>query len=272
LATVLSEAGNALKNLYFCSLILAPMEHPLRTLQHDAADPIGALQQEIAVLESSIEGIRKEVGVFENQLHSRLDREISRIRELTELYKRQKQEKKAKRLEQKKRGKNWVEPRPLPQRPPARDVSPSAPTKEQQALKRLYREAVVQVHPDKLMQAGGGTDRIARATALTAHLNALYKRGDLEEMLLFWEQIVGNTASLLESGGQQPPIDGALRLETLKRKKEHLVLQLEQLKNSYSYQVLTTYENPLSFIDELYLQFMERIKQLEKRTRSKGSK
>jgi hypothetical protein len=248
------------------------MKHPLRTLQHDAADPIRVLQQEIAVLEASIEGIRKEVGAFETQLHSRLDREISRIRELTDLYKSQKQEKKARRLEQKKRGKNWVEPRPLPQRPLAREGSPASPAEEQQALRRLYREAVVQVHPDKLMRAGGGPDRIARATALTAQLNALYKRGDLEEMLLFWEQIAGSTASLKESGGPKPPIDGALRLEALKRKKENLATQLEQLKNSYSYQVLTTYENPLSFIDELYLQFMERIKQLEKRTRSKGGK
>lgn len=229
-------------------------------------DSISGLQEEIAVLEASFAKTKQELSTFEGKIHARLDKEIARVRELTELYKQQKREKKAKRLEQKKRGKNYVEPRQttLPDKPGA--VEAPVDPEQQRELKRLYKEAVVHVHPDKLMHSGE-QDRIARANAITAQLNGIYKRGDLEELINFYEAILSGDALAEKGTSPEVLVDPRLRQQSLRKKKVALLAQLEQLRRSYTYTVLITYENPLHFIDELYLQFQERIKQLEKRTR-----
>lgn len=231
-------------------------------------EPVAQLQREIAALEAELERLKQETGAFESEIHSRLNRQIARVRELSELYKKRKKEKKAKRLEQKKRGKNYKEPKQLqPNREP-KEAEAALNDDEQQALKRLYREAVVQVHPDKVSQAGD-EDRILHATSITARLNDIYKRGDLDELINFYQTIVSGS----QVPGLNTPVeergDPKIRLASLKRKKEAVMMQLEQVRNSYSYTVLQTYENPLSFIDELRLQFEERIIQLEKRTRKR---
>ena len=234
-------------------------------------DPIGSLQGEIAVLEAELENIKKNLGAFERQIHARLDREIARVQELTDLYKQQKKEKKAKRLEQKKRGKNYREPKQLiHHRDAQEEEGATLNLEEQKALRRLYKEAVVQVHPDKIMHSGEHV-RIQNANAITAQLNAIYKRGDLEELINFYQYIMGGNASHEINNGTEVIPDSKLRLESLIKKKEGVLKQLEQLKSSYTYHVLMTYDSPLSFIDELHFQFMERIKQLEKRTRKARS-
>lgn len=244
------------------------MDQSLRKKEDSLVEPVAQLQREIAALEAELERLKEETRAFESEIHSRLNRQIARVRELSELYKKRKKEKKAKRLEQKKRGKNYKEPKQLqPNREP-KEAEAALNDDEQQAFKRLYREAVVQVHPDKVSQAGD-EDRILHATSITARLNDIYKRGDLDELINFYQTIISGSQVPGLNTPVEERVDPKIRLASLKRKKEVVMMQLEQVRNSYSYTVLQTYENPLSFIDELRLQFEERIIQLEKRTRKR---
>jgi hypothetical protein len=248
-------------------LKLPKMNQSLRKEHASAGDPINRLQQEITDLEAALHSVKQELGAFERQIQARLQRELARVQELAALYKKQKKDKKAKRLEQKKRGKNYREPTQLLAQPEHLPKAPATSTEEAQELKRLYKEAVVQVHPDKFMHAGE-EDKVQRATSLTAQLNGIYKRGDLEELILFYQAIIsGNTVPEADNRPEPVGVDPALRMASLKRKKETLAAQLEKIKKSYTYNVLITYENPLLFIDELYLHLLDRIKVLEKRTR-----
>ena len=244
------------------------MRQLINNQQDSTDDPMSSLQMDIVKLEADYNKVNKELRDFEAKIHIRLDKQIIRIRELFELYKKQKREKKAKRLEQKKRGKNYKEPKQVIHHLEPEGNSSTLSLDEQRELKRLYKEAVVQVHPDKFIHSGEH-DKIQRANAITAQLNGIYKRGDLEELINFYQYIIsGNT--VFETGlSPEPAVDKKVRMETLKRKKEALLEQLEQLRSTYIYTVLTSYDNPLSFINELEIQFQERILQLEKRTRKR---
>lgn len=229
-------------------------------------DPLENLLQEIETLEEEVQAVKSRLAAFEAQIHAKLHKEMGRLQELHERYKRHKQEKKAKRLEQKKKGKNWVEPTQL--RMGTKKTAPgniSDPV-AQAELKRLYKEAVVQVHPDKIAHAGEA-DRLDRAHALTVQLNGIYQRGDLEELIYFYQQLMQADASSLSFKTEAKLPDPAFRREGLNKKKAALLQQLAQLQSTYTYQVLTTYEEPLSFIAELHHYFLERIQLMEKRTR-----
>jgi hypothetical protein len=225
------------------------------------------LQREIAEMEAVLEREIRDLRRFEAEIHTRLNREIARIRELSDLYKQQKKAKKAKRLKQKKKGKNYRESRQVILPDKAKAEKGTISFNQQQELRRVYKEAVLQVHPDKIHHEGEH-DKILKATDLTARLNGIYKRGDLEELIKFYQFIISENG-LYEKGipAKEIAVDLKARLVSLKKKKEAMSLELEKLKNSYTYKILTTYEDPLSFIDELQLQFRERILQLEKRTR-----
>lgn len=223
------------------------------------------LQKEIAGLEAELEKIQNELGAFENIIHRRLDQEIRRLKELSDIYKKQKRDKKLKRQEQKQRGKNYKAPIQLQVQQSTKENSDASP-EEKKELRRLYKEAVVQVHPDKINH-GGLHDKIHHATALTAQLNGIYQRGDLEELINFYENVIlGNPITDLEPSSVSP-VDEKLRVMHLSRKKESLSLKLHDLRFSYTYGILITYEDPLTFIDELYIQLHERIKLMEKRTK-----
>jgi len=228
-------------------------------------EDIKKLQSEIKALEESLNGVKNDLEAFERIIHSRLDQEIRRLHELNHLYKKNKREKKLKRLEQKQKGKNYIAPTHLKTVELKREPLSNLDAAEQKELRRLYKEAIVQVHPDKINHAGE-TENIIRATDLTAQLNNIYKSGDLEELLNFYQYIILSN-SLDDPEINMPEVDGDLRLAHLIKKKEALIKQLNNLKESYTYGILTTYENPLTFIDELYIQLHERIKLMEKRTK-----
>lgn len=234
-------------------------------------DPINSLQREIALLEKEVEIAKAELETFERQIQAQLKLQILRIQELFAIYKQQKLEKKVKRLEQKKRGKNYKEPKQPVLFKRQKEVEPFDVSLEKQELKRLYKEAVVFVHPDKYQYAGD-EEEIKRATSITAQLNGVYKRGDLEELLNLYHYIVsghkGKENALIKKEVEDPKA----RITSLKRKKASLAIALEDLKSSYTYKVLKTYENPLLFIEELREQFSNRIIQLEKRTKKRGDK
>jgi hypothetical protein len=88
--------------------------------------------------------------LLENLIQIKLDFLISRLTGLNQKMKVKQQSKKAKRLEQKKRGKNYKEPVHLIKSKPLNKSGQEVNDGEKQELKRLYKQAIVQVHPDKL--------------------------------------------------------------------------------------------------------------------------
>ncbi|MBK6264959.1 hypothetical protein JKA74_07915 [Marivirga sp. S37H4] len=236
----------------------------LQKTQSLSEDVIQQLQFEIEELEKKLQQIGAEVWRFETLIRRQLSSEIDQIEELSDLHKQHKKEKKNKRLEQKKRGKNYKPPSQFPQaNPPSLTVKKFDPV-NQKELKRIYKEAVVQVHPDKISH-NSELDQLQNASDLTARLNNIYKSGDLDELVYFYHHIILKNSSVKVSEVNAP--DDQLRKDSLQKKKGRLLAEIDQFQNSYSYQVLHTYKDPTDFINELQLQFVEKIKQLEKRTR-----
>jgi len=227
---------------------------------------IQKLNDEISQLEERISRIGEAINGFEKSIRLKLNSLIFRLTVLSEKMKEKQKLKKAKRLEQKKRGKNYKEPVQLiPSKPGYKSVK-EIHAGEEQELKRLYKEAIVQVHPDKL-GPDGEKDAIRTATDLTAQLNGIYKNGDLEALLNFYQNIVLSHPTFENRAIDLPSVDPKIRMAALLSKKENLAKQLQKLESNYLYHVLQTYENPLIFIDELEFQFQEKIVKLEKRTR-----
>src|SRR5690606_20753032 len=107
---------------------------------------IQQLQAEINDLRSELQAITDRTAAFEAILASRIENDIIEEQELTLLYKQQKKAKKDQRNEQKKRGKNYRPP--VDTLPVTLKVPPPRNIGEQQEKKRLYREAMLFVHPD----------------------------------------------------------------------------------------------------------------------------
>ncbi|KEO75752.1 J domain-containing protein [Anditalea andensis] len=228
-------------------------------------DHIKKLLEEITSIEQSLNDIKKELSDFQNTIHKRLENEIKKLDELNQLYKNYKKEKKSKRLLQKQKGKNYIPPTGIKQV----NTTPLPPTNleaaEQKELRKLYKQAIVHVHPDKLLHAATA-EHIHRATDLTARLNEIYQSGDLEELLNFYQYVILDNAKE-DQIIHIPEVNEKIRLSHLTKKKKMIEKELAELKSTYTYGILSTYENPLSFIDELYTQFHERIKLMEKRTK-----
>lgn len=244
------------------------MAQSLNKSNNSPEDPIEILKDDIAILEGELETVKKALGSFEAEIQSRLNIQILRIRNLFAIYKDQKTAKKLKRLEQKKKGKNYKEPKQQDTIDIRSKAGPAPVTEENKELKKLFKEAVVLVHPDKFHQKGEA--EIKKATSITAQLNGIYKRGDLEELINFYHFMINGTAGAPENQVSRVAVDPKLRLISLKKKKVKLREELERIKNSYVYRVFNTYDNPGLFIDELRSQFEHRIKQLEKRTKKRG--
>jgi hypothetical protein len=149
-------------------------------------DSIQNLLSEISNLEEQIVIIGSEISSFETTIRLKLNDLISRLVSLNGKMKEKQQLKKAKRLEQKKRGKNYKEPLQLISTKGNKPIISENGNQEKQEFKRLYKEAIVQVHPDKI-DHGGQQDEILRAHELTTQLNGIYKNGDLEQLLTFYQ-------------------------------------------------------------------------------------
>ncbi|MBK0402755.1 hypothetical protein I5M27_07140 [Adhaeribacter sp. BT258] len=234
-----------------------------------AEDP---LHQQIQHLEKALAELEKElataetaINVFSAQLRSQLQPQIRRIQELTAVYKKLKADKKAKRLEQKKKGKNYRETSGLKQTATAPSVTVKPTPENQQELKRLYKEAIRHVHPDKF--AGEDSDKTGRATEVTMQLIDVYESGDLEELKGFYEYIISGNAMSHIPYQPETIADPAALLVFLRKKQEELFRALQEIKNSELYHVLQTYPEPLTFVHELRQQFEQKILQLQKRTR-----
>lgn len=219
------------------------------------------LPEQIQLLQQELEKIQDTTRNFEALLRSRLSDLIVESQELFILYKQIKKAKKAARLEQKKRGKNYKQPQGL--RPIPKKKENIIPLEEQKEKKRLYREAILHVHPDKFFKNEKQTDI---ATELTRKLIEIYKTGSLETLQAYHAHIFkGNTPIILN--------DTALKIKIFSKndywqqEKEKLKKAIDLARNNQLYKVITEYEEPLVFVDELKRYYEDRIFKLKKRTR-----
>ncbi len=242
------------------------------SLQKTDPDPTGKvreLEQEIALLERELTEAETRINVFTAQIRAQLQEQIRRIGELVSLYKNQKQEKKAKRQAQKKKGKNYREPQNLQPSKNGSEKGQKVEKPNRAELKRLFREAIVQVHPDKF--ATEEETLALKATELTRQLTELYQSGDLEELKGFHEHILSGNAMAHVPYQPDTVKDPAAMSNFLQRKRDELSQLIREIKTSELYHVLETYENPLTFIPELKQQFENRIAVFERRTRQNRS-
>ncbi|MEJ1222820.1 hypothetical protein [Sediminicola sp. 1XM1-17] len=220
-----------------------------------------ALQVKLDSLALELEVVQQKTVSFESMLRSHLESSIIEVQELTVLYKQQKSAKKEKRITQKKRGKNYREVAGL-QKVPTQDPPPIDPT-EQQEKKRLYREAMFHVHPDKFSM---DEDKLDLATTITTKVIDIYKSGDLETLRAYHAHIFhGHEMPLGKSALSQEiglPKNRYLEMEIEKMEK-----RLEEAKNRHTYKVLETYKNPMTFLEELKEYYEDRLFKLRKRTR-----
>jgi len=218
-------------------------------------------EEEIQILKQQLEAIEKATRAFEALLSSHLSDLIVEAQELFTLYKEIKKAKKEKRLEQKKRGKNYTEHVGLKVIP--KEEKKDIPPEQQKEKKRLYREAMLHVHPDKFHMKENETDI---ATELTTRLIEIYKTESLEKLQAFHAHIfTGNTQIIL--GDAAGKIKVFSKDNYLQQEKEALEKAIDLAKNNHLHKVLTEYENPLTFVDELKEYYEERISRLKKRTR-----
>ncbi len=219
------------------------------------------LREQIQNLQAELAAIEKETQNFEALLQTQLSDLIVEEQELFILYKKIKKAKKAKRLAQKKRGKNYKEPKGLQMLP--QQEKKLLPPEQQQEKKRLYREAILHIHPDKFSTNEKETDL---ATELTSRLIEIYQTGSLETLRAYHTHIFkGNTGIKLTAVAatiKTFPKDNYLQQEI-----ERITKAIQLAKAHQLYQVVTEYEDPLSFVQELKDYYEDRILKLKKRTR-----
>jgi hypothetical protein len=233
--------------------------------QNVFADQIKILEQEIVLLETELLNLEANINAFQFQIRCALSTQIRRIQELTNQYKNQKQAKKLKRLEQKKRGKNHREPIGLKTNHASFTAINLVSAEEKQELKRLYREAIVQIHPDKLV--GADEDLNERATAITVKLNEVYQSGDLEELNRLHEYIISGNALTYVADKPESVSNLQEMILFLQQKKKKLEALLHQIKTSPIYKLWLDRKDVSVLIAELKIEFEVRIAVLEKRTK-----
>ncbi|WP_272150036.1 hypothetical protein [Tenacibaculum aiptasiae] len=220
------------------------------------------LKEQILNLEKEIKKVREKLLPFEQLLRNAIADLIVEERELVILYKKQKKAKKEKRLEQKRRGKNYKEPKGLKVIQKEKISIVKEDVKEK---KRLYKEAMLYVHPDKFSMNG---EEETLATDITTKLIEIYQTGTLEELKEYYSYVFSGNLGVRIPGGIIPKPDtnsnNYLKSELVRLEKE-----LDKLLNSYTNKVLNEYDKPMLFVDELKAYYKDRIFKLKKRTRTK---
>jgi hypothetical protein len=221
------------------------------------------LRAKHAAMQAELEEINKVTQAFEAKLRAALSNEIIEDQELTSLYKQQKKEKKGKRQDQKKRGKNYKEPTGLVTRQFV-EATPRINSEDTKELKRLYREAMLHVHPDKFSME---EDKIDLATEATTRLIEIYKQADLAAMVVFHAHILaGGVMSMKNaqtSANQKLASVGYWKMEL-----EKLAEELKKAKERKTYRIWRTYDDPYTFIQELKEYYLDRIAKMKRRTRT----
>ena len=220
------------------------------------------LKAKIEILKQELGNIQQKTNDFEAILRSYLADIIIEEQELTVLYKKIQRAKKEKRLEQKKNGKNYKESEGVKEI--SKKIKVSLSKGNQKEKKRLYREAMLNTHPDKYSL---NEEKIDLATEVTTKLIEIYKNGSFEELKAYHTHILsGNALKNYREGfveGKHKTIEDSYLKYELEKLENLIVIA----KKKHTYKVLTEYEKPLTFIDELLSYYKDRIFKLKKRTR-----
>lgn len=220
------------------------------------------LKERIVSLQNEIRQVEKKLLPFEQILRNAIADLLVEERELVIIYKQQKKAKKEKRLEQKRRGKNYKELKGLKVLEKEKVTLGKEDLKEK---KRLYKEAMLYVHPDKFSMKG---EEETLATQITTKLVDIYQTGTLEELKDYHSYIFsGNIAVKIPGNIIQKSNEDSNNY--LKNEIVHLEKQLNKLLDSYTNKVLNEYKKPMLFIEELKEYYKDRIFKLKKRTRTK---
>lgn len=220
------------------------------------------LKATIKVLQQELNEIKQKLSDFEAILRSNLINEIIEEQELTVLYKKLQKDKKEKRFLQKQKGKNFKAVQGL--NVVHKKNTDNLNNDEQKEKKRLYREAMLFVHPDKFSMQ---EDKIDLATEVTTKLIEIYNNGSLEELQMLNTHILSGNALIKFNDSLKINKKLVEKDIYLQNQLEQLKKEIEFVKNEHTYKVLTEYENPLTFIDELKAYYNDRIFKLKKRTR-----
>lgn len=221
-----------------------------------------SLKKEIDTLQKELEDLNKKIYDFETILRSHLVDEIIEEQELTVRYKKIKREKKEKRLEQKRKGKNYKKFTGLKK---TSNTKKAENKENEQEKKRLYKEALLYVHPDTFSLK---EEKIDVSTELTSKLIEVYQTGSLQELKNFHTYIFSGDALGLSIDNTSIKKND---MAYLKQQKETLEKRIREAKDKHTYKVLHEYENPLTFINELKMYYNDRLVKLRKRTRHNKS-
>lgn len=224
---------------------------------------IELLKGEINSLQQQLNRIEKDTLAFERHLKNELANEIIECQELASIHKKWQKEKKAKRLEQKKRGKNYVAYNAIiPQKTTI--ITKTHPDQENKK-KKLYREAMLQVHPDKFSLHD--TEQAEVASEVTIKLIDVYKNGTLEELQLYHAHIMSGDTDLITPFSTSKTNYQEESVTYLEQEIINLQKKITQAQESHLYHVLTNYTNPFDFVHELRVFYQDRLSKLRKRTR-----
>ena len=230
-------------------------------VSNDTAQEQLLLKVKITHLQKELNDIEQKTNAFEAILRSHLTNELIEEQELTVLYKKVQLAKKEKRFAQKKKGKNFKDLEGL--KVIAKNNVNSTSEGDQKEKKRLYREAMLFVHPDKFSM---NHEKIDLATEVTTKLIQIYQTGNLAELQIFHTHIFSGNAMMHFPESSEKNINFK-EDAYLQNELEKLEKQLQLAKTKHTYKVLMEYENPLTFIDELKEYYQDRIFKLKKRTR-----
>jgi len=222
-----------------------------------------SIKAQIQALKDELLIVEHETSVFEASLRAILIDMIIEEQELCDLYRRMQKAKKQKRQEQKKRGKNYKEPVGL-KTIPKQKITTTESKEIEKEKKRLYREAMLHVHPDKFSMQ---EDKIDLASEITSQLIQIYKSGSLKDLQLYHSHIFSGNALDQTSEVNFSNSNASLEDAYLKQEKEKLERELAFAKNRQTYRVLKDYENPMLFAEELKAYYTDRLFKLRKRTR-----
>ncbi len=216
------------------------------------------LKEQLRLLQVELDAIEAQTHSFEATLRAQLMDEIVLEQELTVLYKEQKAAKKRKRLAQKKKSKVKGDSNIV-----FKAKTPMAKGQEADSAlrKKLYREAMMQVHPDKFSLA---EDKQDLATEITSKLITLYATGSLEELKAYHQHIFSGQALDIKATKKFPRIADTYLADEV----DKLKTKIEAAKQKHTYQVLKTYKNPMDFLTELQAYYKDRLFKLRKRTRT----
>jgi hypothetical protein len=217
------------------------------------------LKEKLQQLQVTLESIEYKIHAFEAVLKAHLTDVIIAEQELTVLYKQQKARKKLKRLGQKKKLKGR-ESNVLTVIDKKLLDSPHQES-ENKLRKKLYREAMLQVHPDKFSLLEEKQDL---TTQMTSKLIELYTTGSLAELTAYHGYIFNNQELSERDLGKAATRDTYLLNEIDKLKQK-----LSEVKARQTYHVLMTYAEPMNFLSELQIYYQDRLFKLRKRTRVK---